>query len=50
MVINPYPLPIIGEKQLEVFKYAKALDLNMGYYTIELFTQIKGTTNIVNVF
>ena len=33
---KPYPIPRIGDtlQQLEGFRYATALDLNMGYYTV----------------
>ena len=36
IVRNPFPIPKIstGLQEPEVFTYATALDLNMGYYTI----------------
>ena len=39
LVRKAYHLSRIGEtmQQLEDFQYAKALDLNMGYYTIKLY-------------
>ncbi len=38
VVRKPYPIPKISTilQELEGFTYAKALDLNMGYYTIRL--------------
>ena len=38
IVRKPYPIPRISEtlQQMEGFQYATALDLNMGYYTIQL--------------
>ncbi len=38
IVRRPYPIPKISTtlQKLEGFTYAKALDLNMGYYTIRL--------------
>ncbi len=38
IVRKPYPIPKISMilQELEVFTYATALDLNMGYYTIRL--------------
>ena len=38
------PLLRIGEtmKNLEVFQYAAALYLNMGYYTMRIFTRKSG--------
>ena len=38
IVRKPYPIPRIADtlQQLEGFKYATALDLNIGYYTIPL--------------
>ena len=52
LVRKPYPLPRIGEtmQQLEGFQYAKALDLNMGYYTIRLSPVIQDTKKIVTEF
>ena len=52
LVRKLYPLPIIGEniQQLEVFQYATALYLNMGYYTIRLYPDIQDITTIVTEF
>ena len=38
LVRSPFPIPKIQTilQELEGFKYATALDLNMGYYTIRL--------------
>ncbi len=38
IVRKPYPIPKISTilQELEIFTYATALDLNMGYYTIRL--------------
>jgi hypothetical protein len=38
LVRKPFPIPKISTvlHELEGFTYAKALDLNMGYYTIRL--------------
>ena len=38
IIRKPYPLPKISTvlQELEGFKYATALDLNMGYYTLRL--------------
>ena len=49
LFIKPYPLPIIGDtiQQLEGFKYATALDLNMVYYNIRLSPASKYMTTIV---
>ena len=50
--INPYPMPRIGDTmlQLEGSQYATALDLNMGYYTIDILTKSCDFTTIVAVF
>ena len=47
-----HPSPIIGDnmQQLEVFKYATSLDLNMGYYTIRLYPAIQDMTTVVTEF
>ena len=37
-------------KKLEGFQFAIMLDLNMGYYTIQLDAKYKGITNIVTEF
>ena len=52
IVRKPYPIPRIGEtmQQLEGFQYATALDLNMGYYTIDLAESSKDITTIVTEF
>ena len=52
LVINPYPLPRIGDniQHLEVFHYATGLDLNMGYYMIRLSLAIQDMTTIVTEF
>ena len=52
IIRNPYALAILGEtmKQLELFQYAKALDLNMGYYTINLSPISGNLTTIVTEF
>ena len=52
IVRKPYPLPRIGEtmQQLEGFQFASAIDLNMGYYTIELSPDTKDITTIVTEF
>ena len=49
IVRKPYPIPRIGDtmQQLEGFQYATALDLNMGYYTIQLTPGSKDMTTIV---
>ena len=46
---NPYPLPRIGDtmQNMEVFQYATALDINMGYYTIKLLAASQNMTRIV---
>ena len=52
IVRKPYPLPRIADtlQQLEGFKYASAIDLNMGYYTIPLAECSKDITTIVTEF
>ena len=52
IVRNPCPLPRIREtmKQLEGSQYATALDLNMGYYTIDISTKRGNLTNILTAF
>ena len=52
IVRKPYPIPRIGDtmQQLEGFQYATALDLNMGYYTIQLTPGSKDMTTIVTEF
>ena len=52
IVITPYPLPRICEtmQQLEGFQYATALDLNMGYYTIDILPKSCDLTTIVTEF
>ena len=43
LLIKTYTLPIIGETmhKLEVFQYATSLDLNMGYYMVDIFPKVK---------
>ena len=52
LVRKSHPLPIIDKKiqQLEIFQYATALDLNMGYYTINILTASQDMTTIVTEF
>ena len=52
IVRKPYPIPRIVDtlQQLEGFKYATVLDLNMGYYTILLAECSKDITTIVTEF
>ena len=52
IVRKPYPIPRISEtlQQMEGFQYATALDLNMGYYTIQLSPKSKDLTTIVTEF
>ena len=52
IVRKPYPIPRIADtlQQLEGFKYATALYLNMGYYTIPLAECSKNITTIVTEF
>ena len=51
-IIKMYPLTITVEniQQLEGLQYATELDINMGYYTIRIFTASKDTTTIVTEF
>lgn len=46
---KPYPIPKIQDmlQKLEGFKYATALDLNMGYYTIKLNPDAQNLCTIV---
>ena len=46
---KPYPIPKIQDLllKLEGFKYATSLDLNMGYYHIELDTRSQKLCTIV---
>ena len=48
-VRNPYPLPKIVEtiQQLGGVQYSIVLDLNIGYYTIDIFPKSRNHTNIV---
>ncbi len=54
IVRKPYPIPHISEtmQQLLVdgFQFATALDLNMGYYSIQLDVESKDITTIVTEF
>ena len=52
LVRKTYPLPIIGNtmKKLEGFRYATALELNMGYYNIRLSLVSQDMTTIFNEF
>ena len=52
LVGKTYPQPRIGNKtkQPEVFQYATALDINMGYYTISISPAIQGIMTIVTEF
>ena len=52
IVRKPYPIPRISDtlQQLEGFKFASALDLNMGYFTIPLAECSKDVTTIVTEF
>jgi hypothetical protein len=49
---KPYPLPYIANmlQELEGFQFASALDLNMGYYTIQLTPGAKDLTTIITKF
>ena len=49
IVQKSYPIPRIGYtmQKLEGFQFSTALDLNMGYYTIQLDSKSKDITNIV---
>jgi hypothetical protein len=48
-VRKPYPIPKISTiiQELEGFTYAKALDLNMGYYTIRLDPTVSEMCTII---
>jgi hypothetical protein len=48
----PYPIPKIAQmlQELENFAYATSLDLNMGYYTINLDSDAQKLCTIVNPF
>ena len=52
LVRKPYPLPRIGDtmQKLEVFQYATALYLNMGYYTIMISPASQDMTTVVTEF
>ena len=52
LVGKTYPLPIIGYTMhhLEGFYYSTALDLNMGYYNIRLYSSSQYMTTIVTEF
>ena len=52
LVRNTYPLPRIGEtmQKLEVFQYATALDMDMGYYTIRLSPASQDMMTVVTEF
>ena len=52
IIRKPFPIPKIADtlQQLEGFKFATALDLNMGYYTIPLAECSKNITTIVTEF
>ena len=52
LVRKPYPLPRIGEtiQQLQGFRYAEALDLNMRYYIIRLSFASQDMTKTVTEF
>ena len=52
LVRKPYPLLRICKtmQQLEVFHYATALDINMGYYTIRLSSASQDMMMIVAEF
>ena len=49
---KPYPIPRISDvlQQLEGFKYATTLDLNMGYYTVSITPGSRDLTTIVTEF
>lgn len=49
---KPYPLPRIGDtlQQLEGFKYATSLDMNMGYYHIRLSDTAADMCTIITEF
>jgi hypothetical protein len=46
---KPYPIPRISDmlQQLEGFKYATTLDLNMGYYNVSITPGSRDLTTIV---
>jgi hypothetical protein len=48
----PYPIPKIAQmsQELEKFAYATSLDLNMGYYTINLDSDAQKLCTIVTPF
>ena len=52
LVIKPYPICkiVYAIHHLEVFQYVIELDLNMGYYTIGVFSISQDMTTIVNEF
>ena len=52
IIRNPYPMPIIGNtiQKLEVLQYSISLDLNMGYYTIDIFPNSSDIITIVAEF
>ena len=52
LIRKAYPLPRISKtiQKLGGLKYVKALDLNMGYYTIRLSLAIQDMTTIVTEF
>ena len=49
VVQKPYPLPKISTvlQELECFWYATTLDLNMGYYTLQLDLQTSNVSTII---
>ena len=52
LVINPYPIYIKVKNihRLEVFQYVTELDINIGQYTIYIFTRSQDMTIIVTEF
>ena len=52
IVRNPHPLPRIGEmmQKMEGLQYYTSLNLNMGYYTMEISPEICHLTTIVTYF
>ena len=52
LVRKTHPLPRIGEnmQKPEGFQYSTALDLNMGYYTIRIYSASQDMTIIVTAF
>ena len=52
IVRKPYPIPRISETMqlVDGFQFATVLDLNMGYYTIQLDAESKDITTIVTEF